>query len=348
MRAARPKVLFICGSINQTTQMHAVARELDDVEAWFTPFYGDATTQIIRKLGLAEATIGGKKRRGWCLEYLRDHSLAVDEDGKRGGYALVVTCSDLTVPKNARASKLVLVQEGILDPMGRVARLCKRFPRIFPRWLAGTALNGQSFLWDRFCVASEGYRRFFVGQGADPARVVATGIPNFDDCARFLANDFPHHGYVLVCTSDARETYQRDDRAAFVRRAVAIARGRQLVFKLHPNENHARATREILAIVPSALVYARGAVEPMIANSEVVVTQWSSTAFVALALGKELHSNASVEELRALLPVQNGGTSGKNIARVCRELLGARGRGRTIETPASRELVELARREVSA
>ena len=64
-----------------------------------------------------------------------------------------------------------------------------------------------------------------------------TGIPNFDDCRRFLRNDFPHRDYVLVCTSDARETLKRDDREAFLQRAVEIAAGRPLVFKLHPNEN---------------------------------------------------------------------------------------------------------------
>ena len=60
----RPRVLFIAGSLNQTTQLHAVARELHECEARFTPYYGDLTVTALRHLGLLEPTIGGNKRRG--------------------------------------------------------------------------------------------------------------------------------------------------------------------------------------------------------------------------------------------------------------------------------------------
>ena len=59
----------------------------------------------------------------------------------------------------------------------------------------------------------------------------------------------------------------------------------------------------------------------MIANCDVLVTQFSSTAYVGLALGKEVHSYFDVDELRRLCPVQNG-DSARRIADVCRELLG--------------------------
>jgi hypothetical protein len=302
--------------------MHAIARELPEFEAWFTPFYGDAFVESLRRLGLIEMSIGGNKRRRWCTEYLRDHGLAIDMLGRRGPYDLVVHCTDLLVPHNVRGAPLVLVQEGILDPPGPMARLCKAVPWL-PRALAGTSLTGQSGLFDRFCVASDGYRDFFASQGVDAHKLVVTGIPNFDDCRRYSKNDFPHRGYVLVCTSDARETFKRDDRAELVRHATALAAGRLLVFKLHPNEDHARATAELRVLAPEALVFASGSAEEMIANADVVMTQWSSTAFVALALGKELHSNFPLDELQRLAPVQNGGRAARNIARVCRELVSA-------------------------
>jgi hypothetical protein len=312
-------VLFIAGSLNQTTQLHAVARELPECEARFTPFYGDRTVTAMRWLGLLEATIGGDKRRRWCLEYLHDNGLAVDLDGREGPHDLVVTCTDLVVPRNVRGAGLVVVQEGILDPMGLTARVCKRL-RWLPRWFAGTALTGQSGLFDRFCVASQGYKDFFVEQGVEARKLAVTGIPNFDDCRRFMDNTFPHRGYLLVCTSDARETLKRDDRAVLVRRALDLAAGRRVIFKLHPNEGQRRAD-EIRALAPGALIYASGSAEEMIANADIVLTQWSSTAFTALALGKEVHSHFTMEELRRLLPIQNGGRSGANIARVCREVL---------------------------
>jgi hypothetical protein len=323
--AGRPRALFVCGSLNQTTQLHAVARELRDFDVSFTPFYGDFWVTALRRLGWVEMTIGGNRRRGWCLQYLRDHKLAIDLDGVSGPYDLVVTCSDLTVPRNVRGARLVLVQEGILDPDGLAAKLCRRFPAL-PRFLAGTALTGESFLYDRFCVASPGYRDRMIRLGVDAAKVVVTGIPNFDDCRVYEDNDFPHHRFVLVCTSDARETFKRDNRRRLVERALAIADGRLLIFKLHPNENVDRATSEIKAVAPEALVFSQGSAEEMIANCDVLLTQWSSTVFVGMALGKEVHSNFALDELRRLAPIQNGGMAASNIAAVCRELLGA---GRT-------------------
>ena len=52
----------------------------------------------------------------------------------------------------------------------------------------------------------------------------------------------------------------------------------------------------------------------MIANCAVLVTQFSSTAYVGLALGKEVHSYFDVEELARLCPIQNGSTSARRIA----------------------------------
>jgi hypothetical protein len=323
--AQTPKIFFICGSLNQTTQMHQIAQQLPDCAASFSPYYGDALLTHLRALGLVEPTIGGNKLRQRCLDYLQSQNLDVDVDGVRGGYDLVVTCSDVIVPKNVRRLPLVLVQEGILDPDNVVAKVVRRFPRALPRWLAGTAATGLSGLFDKFCVASEGYRDQFIENGVPAERVVVTGMPNFDDCRQFLNNDFPHRGYVLVCTSDARETLKFEDRRGFIKKAVNIAQGRELIFKLHPNENVARATSEIKTWAPGARVFASGPTEHMVANCDVLVTQFSSVVFVGLALGKEVHSFHPVEELKRLMPVQNR-SAARNIAKVCRELLASRPR----------------------
>jgi hypothetical protein len=164
---------------------------------------------------------------------------------------------------------------------------------------------------------------------------VVTGIPNFDDFARFKDNDFPHHGYVLVCTSDGRETMMKVDRPALLKRSVQIAAGRQLIFKLHPNENAERATREILAIAPTALVYADGNAEEMVANCDVLITEHSSLTFCGLALGKEVHTNLPLEQVEALLPVQNRHAA-EEIADVIRGVLRSRGRKLEERTDAQR------------
>jgi hypothetical protein len=317
---SRPRrVLFVCGSINQTTQMHEIARQLPEVSSAFTPYYVDGGLELLRRAGRMEYTVAGEKLRRRCLDYLERHSLAIDERGGRGPYDLVLTCSDLVVQRNLRGQRVVLVQEGILDPGGWPYALCRRLP-FLPRWLAGTSTTGLSLAFERFCVASEGYRDHFVRGGVPPERIVVTGIPNFDDCRRYAANDFPHRGFVLVCSSDARETLKRDDRAAFLRRCREIARDRLLIFKLHPNEDVARARQEIHELAPKALIFDSGSAEEMIANCDVLVTQYSSTVFVGLALGKECHSYFDLDELRRLTPVQNA-SAARNIAAVCRDLL---------------------------
>ncbi len=307
--------------MNQTTQMHQIAAELSEFDTTFTPHYDDGILDFIRKMNLIEFTILGNRQVNRCLTYLRENHLEIDFQGRRGDYDLVVTCSDLIIPRNIRNKKILLVQEGMTDPENWVYHLVRIF-RVLPRWLSSTAAMGISNLYDRFCVASEGYKEHFVRKGADEAKIVVTGIPNFDNCKKYSENSFPHKNFVLVCTSDVRETYKYENRKKFIRRAVQIANGRKLIFKLHPNENIGRATREIERYAPGALIYSGGGAEPMIANCDVLITRFSSTVYVGLALGKEVYSDFNVDELRQMIPLQNA-SAARNIAAECRDLLGA-------------------------
>jgi hypothetical protein len=319
MVVMQKRILFICGSMNQTTQMHQISAHLTQYAQAFSPYYCDGIDEVYRRLGLMEFTIIGHKLASRCRRYLEDHGLTIDYRGQQGPYDLVLTCSDVYLQKNIRKSRIVLVQEGITDPETFAFRLVTRC-RGLPLWLAGTAATGLSDAYRWFCVASEGYRDFFIRKGARREKIVVTGIPNFDDCEHYRANGFPHRDYVLVCTSPLREVFRGEDRKAFIRRAVALAAGRPLIFKLHPNENAARAIREIGALAPGALVFTTGSAEEMIANCAVLITRFSSTAFVGLALGKETYSDFDVDELRRLMPVQNRAAA-PNIAQVCHGLL---------------------------
>jgi len=315
----RSRIFFICGSMNQTTQMHQVSGYLPEYEHSFSPYYCDGLHEMLRRLGLMEFTIIGDRLAKRCRTYLQDHNLPIDYQGKMRSYDLVVTCSDVYLQKNIRANRIVLVQEGITDAETILFRLVKRF-RFLPRWLAGTSATGLSDAYLAFCVASEGYRDFFIQRGARPEKIVVTGIPNFDNCRRYCTNDFPYKHYVLVCTSNLRELFRHEDREAFIRRAVEIAGCRQLIFKLHPNENVGRATREIRVHAPGAMVFTDGSAEEMIANCDALITRFSSTAFVGVALGKDTYSDFDMDKLRRLMPLQNG-SAALNIANVCRRVL---------------------------
>jgi len=308
--------------MNQTTQMHQIAQQLPECESFFSPHYCDPPLSYLVKHGMAEWTVVGSGHVSRCLKYLEDHKLSIDIGGKDRGYDLVVTCSDLVLPRNIRKKPIVLVQEGMTDPENFAFHMVRKL-RFLPRWIASTSTTGLSDGYVKFCVASDGYRELFIQKGVDPKKIVVTGIPNFDNCARFRQNNFAYKHFVLVCTSDARETCKYENRKKTIREALRIADGRLLIFKLHPNENRARAEREIKAIVPNALVFARGSAEEMIANCDVLITSYSSTVYVGVALHKEVHSRFRLEHLRKLMPVQNG-CAALNIANVCREVLSGR------------------------
>jgi len=328
----RPRALFICGSRNQTTQLHQVANELPEVEPLFTPFFVTGVYELLREWGMLDFTIAGGHWREECLTYLRDHRLAIDVRGESYDYDLVVACQDLVVPRSVRNKSLILVQEGMVDPITPWFHLVRRF-KTLPRWLASTAATGLSGAYERFCVASTGFYELFAERGVERNKMVVTGIPNFNSCDDYRTNEFPHHGYLLLCTSDSRETFKFHDRRALLRRVRRLAAGRQIIVKLHPNERFDRARREIAEELPGALVFTSGSAEEMIANCEVLVTEWSSTALVGLALGKTVHSNFQVEELRKLIPLQTPDAA-RNIADVCRSVLAKRCKDHTASVAA--------------
>lgn len=318
---SKKKILFIGGSLNQTSMVHAVASQMqDDYDCWFTPFFCDAgLLKRLHEAGKLDFSILGGKFRAATDRYFQEHQLPVDFGGQQHDYDLVVTTSDLVIQRTIRHKPIVLIQEGMTDPENLMFHLCKWLR--LPRYLASTSTTGLSDAYQAFCVASEGYREFFIRKGVRPEKIVVTGIPNFDDAVRFHRNTFRFRGYVLVATSDTRETFKPDDRKAFIRRALGIAAGRPIIFKLHPNENDARSRKEIYELAPRALVLTDGNIGEMIANCDALITQYSSVAFIGLALGKEVHSYFDLDLLRRLLPLQNNGTSNRHIASVCRRLL---------------------------
>jgi hypothetical protein len=314
------KILFIGGSLNVTTMMHQIAVHLNEHDCRFTPFYVDGPVlSSLRRLGMLEYTIISGRPRALTLEYLRGHNLQLDDGAREGGYDLVVMGTDIVVPDNVEEKPIVLVQEGMTDPENYRYYLVRRLG--LPRYLANTSVTGLSHVYRRFCVASDGFKQVFLKKGVSAEKMVVTGIPNFDHASSFFDNDFPHRNYVLAATSCLRENLKYENRKDFIKRCVAIAQGRKLIFKLHPNEDFNRARREIAQHAPGALVYSEGNTNHMIANSDVLITRYSSVVLLAAAMGKEIHSDLDPSWLEQVKPVQNGGTSGQRIAAICRECL---------------------------
>jgi hypothetical protein len=319
----KKKLLFITGSMNQTTQMYQIAQELLEYDCWFSQIFVDSPIlhYLINNTSIVSKTIVADHFRAQAENYLRARHCQIDYRAALNKYDLVIYCSDLIVPDRFTFTKTLWVQEGMIDPYTKLSHIVKKL-HLPPYCAGGTSLNGSSNVCDIYCAASEGYKDYFTMRGTEGAKVFVTGIPNFDNIYQSTFNDFPHRGYVMVATSDMRETYQRDNRKAFIERCVEIANGRQLLFKLHPNELRERAFAEIKQYAPAnTLIYQEGNTNEMIANSVELITQFSTVVYVGLALGIPVHSYFDVAELKRLSPIQNEGTSAKNIAHICRNFV---------------------------
>ncbi|MCE7925065.1 MAG: hypothetical protein DYG98_18585 [Haliscomenobacteraceae bacterium CHB4] len=313
------KVLFIGGSLNQTTMMWRIATELPECDCWFSSYYADGPVRYLAERGLLDFTILGGGAVRAADAFFIEKQLRVDYRGERNEYDLVVTCSDLIVPENIRKKPVILVQEGMMTPENLVYQIVRNLG--LPRYLGNTSMTGLSHAYQKFCVASEGFREMFIRKGVGPERIEVTGIPNFDDLGRYASNNFPHRDFVLGATSCLRESFQYENRPAFIRKVLEVAEGRPVVFKLHPNENHTRALREIGHYAPGAVTFTTGNINPMIANCTAMVTKYSSVMLVALGMGKPVYSDIEPALAESLRPVQNGGTSAKRIADICRVYL---------------------------
>jgi len=307
--------------------MHQIASLLPDYDCYFSQLYSKhPIVRIVKRTGLLDTTIlaGEFKRKGDA--YLEKHRLRNDYARSiyHNSYDLAVLCTDLLVTKELRQIKTVWVQEGMTDPITPWGKWTRRLglPAYFAK---NTAFNGSGNICDIYCAASDGYKEQFNRLGTDLSKIVVTGIPNYDNAAAFLQNNFPQKDYVLVATSDIRETFNNEDRPAFIRHCVEIAGNRQLIFKLHPNEKKERAIPEIRENAPGALIFTEGNTEHMIANCAELITQYSTVVYIGIALGKKVHSYFDVDMLKRLAPVQNGGKSAARIADICRQYIEFKG-----------------------
>jgi len=319
----RKKILFITGSMNQTSQMHLISQHLTDYDCWFSQFFTDSRflNAVIKYTPILNKTIFSGQFRENSEKYLEANGVNIDYQAKKNKYDLVVYCTDLHIPKRMRTSKLVWVQEGMTDKYNFFSKLVHALS-LPPIILGNTSLNGCSNICDVYCAGSEGYKEQFSRLGTSAEKIIVTGIPNYDNVRQFFDNDFPYSNYVMVATTDMRETYRYENRPAFIRKAVKIADGRKLLFKFHPNENFDRAEAEIRKYAPAGtLIYRSGNTNHMIANCTELITQYSTVVYVGLALGKKVHSYFDINQLKKLAPIQNGGISALNIANICRNII---------------------------
>lgn len=299
--------------------MYEISLHLGGHDCYFSPFFADPFLQKMANAGLLDfCSLGGPAKRN-TVNYLHDHNCKIDNEGQRNNYDLVITCSDLLIPKSITDIPIVHVQEGMTDPEDIRYHLVKTLK--LPRFLANTSMMGLSNAYVKFCVMGEGWKDIFIKKGVDPKKIAVTGLPNFDNVESLKNNDFPHKNYVLAITSALRETIKPENRIKFIKDVVSIAGDRKIIFKLHPIEKKSRAIREIKRYAPHAKIYTSGNTDHMVANCDVMVTRYSTVVLVAIALGKKVYSDFTEEELKQRVPLQNGGKSGKNIADICLKYL---------------------------
>lgn len=323
------RILLICSSIDETIRMHEIANQLSDCDCRFMPYPHQELSGWFTEHGLAHKLSTTRRMREVCLNYLNTNRLPIDTSDGACDYDVVVSTPELAILKAKRRGRLVLIQNAMLDHemvedgKENASDQFAHWIPILSRWLTGVSSGATDDSYDKLCVASEGYRDLFVRNGVDPYRIVVTGIPKFDNYASFLHSDFSYRDYALVVTSEERDAFHFESHRHFVRDALRIARGWELVFLISASESHPRTIEEIQQLAPAARLFTEGEVGPMVANCGMLITQCPSVAFIGMALGKELHSHMNLAKVYGLLPLQNGGQSASNIAQVCRNLLPA-------------------------
>ncbi|MDR3668622.1 MAG: hypothetical protein P4L35_17415, partial [Ignavibacteriaceae bacterium] len=65
----RKNILFICGSLNQTTMMHKISMHLSDYNCWFSPYYSDGIIGLFAKTPVLNFSILGGQFRHKTEEY---------------------------------------------------------------------------------------------------------------------------------------------------------------------------------------------------------------------------------------------------------------------------------------
>lgn len=324
------KILLLTGSRNQTSQMLSIANELADYDCWFSQMFTDSPVlkYLQKNTSLLNKTIIADGYRQQAEDYLQSYHCQIDYGAKKQHYDLVIFCSDLIVPSRLLQTKTIWVQEGMIDKATILSKLVRK-NNLPPTLCLDTSLNGASNKCDLYCTASDGYRDYIAKMGTDYDKIFVTGLPNYDNAIQYTRNDFPHQDYVMVATTDMRETARPENRAKFIQHCVRIAAGRPLLFKLHPNENIERAVREIRKHTPAdTLIYTEGNTHEMIANCCELITQYSTVVYTGIALGKKVHSWFDLDDLYRMAPLQNDGTSAKHIAAVCRDYIEFEGTGK--------------------
>ena len=157
------KILFIGGSLNQTTMMFQIARELKEFDCWYSPFYNDGIFGKMAQLGWLDSTILGGSAKRSTQNFLKMHDLKVDFGGRKQDYDLILIGTDTVLPQNLKNKKWILVQEGMTVPENWIYHTVKTLN--LPRWMGNTSMTGLSDGYLKFCVASEGWKEIFTRKG---------------------------------------------------------------------------------------------------------------------------------------------------------------------------------------
>jgi hypothetical protein len=65
----------------------------------------------------------------------------------------------------------------------------------------------------------------------------------------------------------------------------------------------------------------------MIKNCDILITQFSSTVYLGLVLGKKIYSYFEIDDLKSKCPIQNNGQSAKIIASIIDDYINFEGSG---------------------
>lgn len=319
-------ILFLPGTEIHFKQMSEIANSLSDIDIYFAPFFADGKLELLRKTHIFDfifrkTPLGNSSHRK-IKKIILESGFKTDEKAKKRDYDLVVVPSDIYLPSKIIKSKIVLIQEGGLYPDNFILSLVKI--GIAPRFFANTAALGLSDKYEFFCVASEEYRKFFIERGIKSEKLRVTGISYYDNFEKYRV--YPKKipklpkKYVLACMSPSWESLGLEwDSLISKARRKAKELKIPLVVKVHPREERYQIRR---LRKQNILVYQKPTAEYFAASAKYAFVQSSTSIYSLIHFGIPTESTKlDIEKCKKLMAWQNNGTSAKNIAAVCREIL---------------------------
>ena len=101
------KILFVCGSLNQTTIMYQISLRMQNYNCYFMPYYAGGRNNRLTGDGFLDFTIHRNRYKIQTLNYLLANKVNIDFRGNLFNYEMIYAFNELVNPRNIIGKKFI-------------------------------------------------------------------------------------------------------------------------------------------------------------------------------------------------------------------------------------------------